>query len=236
VYHLFSKPIYRLIGNAESQNRRRKGDGLIRARLIALDYVLENDGDHYLESDNDKLLFFSNVRRIPQESFADHKGKLYPPLSSSPTAVVDRARPATSLVRFLFADEGLITAGKFYRFLSVAERLLRALGTFELVYASNSAHNFSDAEAVFRRHFDLSASARQKTLSADWRMASHPRDERDFLPLHAQFTTVLLHWNYPRIRRKEPRSLGMVRSSGLAETETVVANNTVTTRGGSNVG
>jgi hypothetical protein len=139
-------------------------------------------------------------------------------------------------VRFLFADEALITAGKFYRFLSVAERLLRALGTFELVYASNSAHTFSDAEAVYRRHFDLSASARQNTLSADWRMASHPRDERDSPPLHAQFTTVLLHWNYPRIRRKETRFLGMVRSSGLAEAEKVVADNTVTKSGGSYVG
>jgi hypothetical protein len=237
VYHLFSKPIYRLIGNAESQNRRRKGDGLIRARLIALDYVLENDEDHYLESDNDKLLFFSNVRRIPQESFADHNGKLYPPLSSSPIAIVDRARPATCLVRFLFADEALITAEKFYRFLSVAESLLRALGSFELVYASNSAHNFSDAEAVFRRRFDLSTPARQNTLCADWRMASHPRDdERDFLPLHAQFTTVLLHWNYPRIRRKESRSLGMVRASGLPEREKVVTNNTDTKSRGSYVG
>ena len=236
VYHLFSKPIYRLVGNAESQNRRRKGDGLICARLIALDYVLENDEDHYLESDNDKFLFFSNVRRIPQESFADHNGKLYPALSSVPIAVVDRARPATSLVRFLFADEALITAGKFYRFLTVAERLLRALGTFELVYASNSAHNFFDAEAVFRRRFDLSAPAPQITLSADWRMASRPRDERDSLPLHAQFTTMLLHWNYPRIRRKEPRSLDTVRSSGLAKAEKVVADNTVSKSGGSYVG
>ena len=58
VYHLFSKSIYRLLGNAESQNRRRKGDSQIRARLMALDYVQENNREHYLETDEAKRNFF----------------------------------------------------------------------------------------------------------------------------------------------------------------------------------
>ncbi len=188
VYHLFSKPIYRLLGNAESQNRRRKGDGLIRARLIALDYVLENDGDHFLESDDERVHFFADVRRTPPEFFSSRHGKLFPALATFPISVADRTAPGSSLVRFLFADEALLTAEKFYRFLSVAERLLRALGTFELP------------------------------------------------PLHAQFSTLLLHSYYPRIRRNESRSLGMVRLSGLTATKKVADNRTHNRSRGSDVG
>jgi hypothetical protein len=83
VYHLFSKPIYRLLGDAESQNRRRKGDGLIRARLIAFDYVLEHDGDHYLESDEDRTHFFGRVRRISSELFSDRNETSLPTKRSS---------------------------------------------------------------------------------------------------------------------------------------------------------
>jgi hypothetical protein len=166
VYHLFSKPIYRLPGNAESQNRRRKGDGLIRARLISLDGVLQYDGDHYLESDRDKAHFFTRVRGVSPELFCDASGRLFPVLAAFPISVADRTRPNTSLVRFFFADEALLSAVKFCRFLTVAERLLRALATFEVVYASNSAHNFAHAETAFRDRFAVTAPSKQSCLSA----------------------------------------------------------------------
>jgi hypothetical protein len=43
VYHLNSRMIYRLMGQPESQRRRRKGDAQVRMNLMALDYVLENE-------------------------------------------------------------------------------------------------------------------------------------------------------------------------------------------------
>jgi hypothetical protein len=223
VYHLFSKPIYRLLGDAESQKRRRKGDGLIRARLIALDYVLQHDGDHYLESDREKTHFFANVREVSPQLFSDASGRLFPALSAFPISVADRTRPNTSLVRFLFADEALLSASKFSRFLTIAERLLRALATFELVYASNSAHNFADAEVAFRDRFTVAASTRQTFLSADWGGDSRAQDALQS-PLHARFTTLLLQSSYPRIRRNESRSLGTVRPSGLVGSNEVIEN------------
>ena len=215
VYHLFSKPIYRLLGDAESQNRRRKGDGLIRARLIALDCVLERDGDHYLESDEDRTHFFGRVRQISSELFSDRNEKLFAALTTFPISVADRTQPATSPVRFLFADEALLSTVKFSRFLSVIERLLRALGAFEVVYASNSPHNFEGAESEFRARFATTAPAKQETLNAEWRTDSLAESARESAPLHAEFTTLLLHYNYPRIRRNESPSLEMVRRSGL---------------------
>jgi hypothetical protein len=78
VYHLFSRAIYRLLGNAESQHRRRKGDAQVRARLMALDYVLENDNSHYLESEAERVRFFMEDRRIASELFTGDDGGLYP--------------------------------------------------------------------------------------------------------------------------------------------------------------
>jgi hypothetical protein len=203
VYHLFAKQIYRLFGNAESQNRRIKGDGLIRARLIALDYVLEHDRDHYLETIEDRIHFFGDVRRISPQLFSDRHGKIFSSLASYPISLVDRTRPMTSLVRFLFADEALLSAAKFHRFLSVTEPLLRALETFELVYASNSAHNFVEAESAFRHRFAVTSPAKQGHLDPDWQSEHSQEDAKGSQPLHARFTTLLLHSNYPKIRRSE---------------------------------
>ncbi len=236
VYHLFSKPIYRLVGNAESQNRRRKGDGLIRARLIALDYVLENDGDHFLGGEEERMRFFAHIRRISPKLICDRQGKLLSALAAFPISVVDRTAPDTSLVRFLFADEALLTTEKFIRFLSVGEPLLRSLGTFEIVYASHSAHNFCAAEAAFRARLALTSPAKQIALGVDWRVGPPDRGDQPFPPLHAQFTTLVLHSHYPGIRRIESRSLDTVRRSGLTRPEKVPENSVASRRGGSHVG
>src|SRR5258708_6514436 len=84
VYHLFYKPIYRLAGNPNSQNRRVKGDADVRARLMKLDYVLENDQEHYLASDEEKLRFFAEVRGIDPRRFTTPNDALRPELHSMP--------------------------------------------------------------------------------------------------------------------------------------------------------
>jgi hypothetical protein len=236
VYHLFAKQIYRLFGNAESQNRRRKGDGLIRARLIALDYVLEHDRDHYLETIEDRIHFFGDVRRISPQLFSDRHGKIFSSLASYPISLVDRTRPMTSLVRFLFADEALLSTAKFHRFLSGAERLLRALETFELVYASNSAHNFAEAESAFQNRFAVTSPAKQGYLDTDWQSGHLHEDPKGSHPFHARFTTLLLHANYPKIRRSESRSLGIVRPTGPGISKKTTTKSTVGGSGGSYAG
>lgn len=211
IYHLYAKAIYRLLGNAESQNRRRKGDGHIRARLITLDYILENDGDHYLASPADKLRFFAEARRIPSVNFSGANGILLPALASSPVAIADRVHPASSLVRFLFADEALLTEEKFRRFLTTAEPLLRAIGNFEVIYISNSAHKFPTAEEVFWKHFAAKRLDPQRVLCNDWRRQKARIDST----LSAKFTTVLFKYHYPSLRRNEVPSLSSVRPLGL---------------------
>ena len=112
VYHLFYKPIYRLAGTPNSQNRRVKADADVRARLMKLDYVLENDKEHYLASDEEKRQFFSEARGIDSRIFTNTGDAILPPVRSMPISVVEPTHPATSLVRFAFIDEGLLTIAK----------------------------------------------------------------------------------------------------------------------------
>ena len=201
VYHVSARAIYRLLGNPESQNRRRKGDAQVRARLIALDYVLENDSGHYLESESERVRFFTEDRRIVPETFMGTEGKPHPLLASFPISLADRTRPAQSSVRFAFIDEGHSTIEKFLRFLSVAAPLLRAVGNFELVYVSVSAFNFPAAKDAFWSRF-FSASPLSPRLFDDDTRSVAPQHR---VPLQARFTTLLLEYSYPKIQRSEVR-------------------------------
>jgi hypothetical protein len=211
VYHLFSKPIYGLIGNPESQSRRRKGDAQIRMRLMALDYVLENRGDHYFETDIAKLDFFVRVRAISPNVFTDKHERLHPFLGTLPISVMELSHAATSVVRFPFMDEGLISIRKFARFLTELVPLFSALGAFEVVYAATSDCNFAAAEAMFRRVFSVHLAGRQQILG-DFRPQSQVAHSTSRLSLHGKFTRLLLQNSYPNLLRNEPR--GSVAWSG----------------------
>lgn len=204
VYHLFSKPLYRMLGNPDSQNRRRKGDGSIRTRLMALDYVLENNTEHYLVSEEERLRFFTGVRGIHADSVADG----LPFFCVFPIGITDRNHPATSPVRLAFIDEGLRSTRRFSRFLTAMGPLFHALGTFELVYTACSAYNFTAAEHEFRRRFQPLMPAQQAALLPELESGAG----RSRVPCHAQLTTLLFHYSYPPLQRNEPR--GSVDGSG----------------------
>jgi hypothetical protein len=198
VYHLYSRPVYRLFGDAESQLRHRKGDAYIRARLMALDYLLENEGHHFLASAAERVHFFERVRNVSPDLFEQEEGGLQPVLSAMPIGLADRERPAQSLVRFVFVDEGLATTEKFLRFLSLSEPLLRALGNVELIYVSNSEANFSSAKAAFWRYFSRDSSHRPGLFAGKYRASAEHRPL-----LQPRFTTALLPYKYPTIQRLE---------------------------------
>ncbi len=207
VYHIASRTIYRLLGDPESQLRRRKGDAQVRARLMALDCVLENEGDRYLTSEEERLRFFADVRHISLEIFTGDNGGLYPLLASFPISLADRTRPAHSLVRFAFIDEGLVTVEKFLRFLAVADPLLRAVGNFELVYISAADSHFEDAKAAFWKRFVGDPRRSPRLFDEDSRsVAVQPR-----IPLQPRFTTLLLGYSYPILQRSEVRGSARVR-------------------------
>jgi hypothetical protein len=203
VYHLRFKPIYRLAGNPESQSQRRKGDSQIRARLMTLDYVLQNIQDHYLQTNRDKLDFFTRVRGVSPSLISDSSQRLRLFLGTSPISVEDPAHPDTSVVRFTFIDEGLLTTVKFSRFLTELAPLLDALGRFEVIYAATSDFNFAAAERLFRRVFSPRLRERQQMLT-NFSSAVNSSRTVSRVPMHAKFTRLLLSHSYPSLMRKEP--------------------------------
>ena len=207
VYHLCSRSIYRLLGDPESQLRRRKGDAQVRARLMALDYVLENEADHFLESDAARARFFAEDRRIALELFTDGDARLHPLLESFPISLTDRSQPARSPMRFAFIEEGLLTVEKFLRFLSAADPLLRAVGSFEVVYVAVSAFHFEAAQAAFWDRFTKVSLPSPRLFDDDVRsVAAQPR-----VTLQPRLTTLLLGYSYPILQRSEVRGSDKVR-------------------------
>lgn len=207
VYHLFHKPIYRLIGAPDSQNRRVKGNADVRARLMKLDYVLENDQERYLESNEEKFQYFAVTRGIDSQLFTKPSSILLPELQATLTSIVDTAQPVTSLVRFIFIDEGLLTTSKFERVLTAISELLRAVARFEVICVATSDHNFRNATAFFRKKFVTGLGQRQQALNPEW--LEHSRNRS--LPASAarpQFTTLLLRFSYPSLQRNEPHGSG----------------------------
>ncbi|GGA73441.1 hypothetical protein GCM10011507_26300 [Edaphobacter acidisoli] len=208
VYHIVSRTIYRLLGDPESQLRRRKGDAHVRARLMALDYALENEDDRYLISPEERLHFLAEIRGISPSLFTGEDGALYPLLASFPISLTDRTRPARSPVRFAFVDEGLATVEKFLRFLSVTGPLLRSVGNFEVAYVAISGTHFEDAEATFWRKFADDPHSSPSFLDDDLRpVVMQPR-----VPFQPRFTTLLLGYSYPILQRSEVRGSARVRS------------------------
>ena len=197
VYHLRSRTIYRLLGDPESQLRRRKGDAQIRARLMALDCVLENDDAHYFASEAERIRFFTETRGIDAECIIGSGGRLLPLLAAFPVLIENRLRPVQSTVRFAFVDEGFATVERFLRFLAAADALLRALGSFEVIYVAASDLQFAAAKAAFWSRFSAKPSRASRLFEEDVRFG-HAQ-------LRARFTTLLLGYSYPKLQRSESR-------------------------------
>jgi hypothetical protein len=216
VYHLLHKPIYRLTGDANSQSRRVKGDAEVRTRLMKLDYVLENDQDHYFPSDQDKLHLFTETRGIDSRIFATSCGTLYPEIHFTLISLADRTRPATSLLRCAFVDEGLLTTAKFRRILPVLAPLLASVGQFELIYVGTSDHNFEEAARIFWQQFSHGPQTQQQVLQQDWRLSpSNPvKTSARFDP---KFVTLLLRFHYPPLARNELRCSAPCSALGSGE-------------------
>src|SRR5579872_5879816 len=150
VYHLASKLLYRLIGKENLRNRRRHSPDFIRTRLVALDFILANQGCEYLETEPDKVSYFREKlgvpeRLFPAKEFARHR-------SSQPTVrhFVDQfpmyfAKAQGGLPPLLtlsYVDPGHASLAGFCHHLRRYKSLLASLSAFGFVYISNTSAHF----------------------------------------------------------------------------------------------
>src|SRR5882762_4600722 len=59
VYHLFSRTVYHQIGGENLSNRRQHETEYIEVRIAMLDFVLENPGFSYHETEAQKVAYFN---------------------------------------------------------------------------------------------------------------------------------------------------------------------------------
>src|SRR5438132_13562988 len=64
VYHLYSRRLYAQLGHENLRNRRRHRLEAIRTRLLALDFILANQGDQYLGTGAVKMAYCSDEVHI----------------------------------------------------------------------------------------------------------------------------------------------------------------------------
>jgi hypothetical protein len=64
VYHLHSKPLYRVLAQVDNRNRRVVSPALIARKLMVLDYVLTTPCSEWLATEADKVAWFTNHEGI----------------------------------------------------------------------------------------------------------------------------------------------------------------------------
>jgi hypothetical protein len=160
IYHLRSRPVYRTLGQENSQARRIKADREIKSRLMQLDYVLEHLGQRFLETEEKKLSFFRDklglsLELLPQivreRDAADTLVRHFP--SRFPVVLAQQSDGAASAITFSYIDDGQRTVSHFVRWLTQYQMLLNSLHIAEIVYVADAPRNFPRAEHEFLRLF-----------------------------------------------------------------------------------
>jgi hypothetical protein len=157
VYHLFARPFYRAIAEEENRNRRSRPPLSIKAKLMALDYVLGHRSHHYLATEQEKVDYFvltlgidssklpaktypSGARELGTRRYFVEKYPLF--LSTSPLS-------ASPVVSLCYVDEGVLSTTGFESFLNRYRRLFTALRRFRLIYVAAEQLHLRSAERKF---------------------------------------------------------------------------------------
>src|SRR5579863_4099649 len=124
VYHLGARPFYTALGQPDNRNRRWHEPITIKARLMALDFVLAHREHFYLATEQEKLDYFTKTVGIDRDTLP---GKLYrSALNGGNTAryfiekyplffsePLSPGHPTPPVVSFGFVDEGAVTWSGF---------------------------------------------------------------------------------------------------------------------------
>jgi hypothetical protein len=155
VYHLFSRRLYRQIGRENIRNRREHEIEFIQRRIGMLDFVLLNQGSQYLETEPEKVRFFSNQLQVPSHFLPS---KIYHGQRTSQPTVryfVDKfpmffgAHASSAVVTFTYLQGQEVHLTEFVRHLEVYLPLFRQLSEFRFLYLARLDSHFEKAKELF---------------------------------------------------------------------------------------
>lgn len=163
VYNLYARRLYGAIGKENLRNRRRQSNELIHTRLLILDFVLAHQGEAYLETEADKVIYFHETLGVP---LAVLPGRIYRGLKSTTNTkryFVDRfpvflprdnnALSLPPVVTFTYCDTADPSLLAYVTHLRNYEKCLRWLPDFNFIYASPEPRKFGRAKSFFERMF-----------------------------------------------------------------------------------
>lgn len=156
IYHLFSRRLYRQIGRENLRNRRQHEIEFIRQRLAMLDFVLANQKHRYLETEPEKVRFFTEQLKVPSHFLP---AKAYQgSRNSQPTTryFVDKfpmflgdETLASPVVTFTFLQGSEACMAEFIHHLKAYMPLFRQLSAFRFLYLARVDSHFQAAKELF---------------------------------------------------------------------------------------
>ena len=162
LYNICSRQIFNAIGAPNSRSRQTHSLTAIKMKLLALDFVLAHLANHFLETEHDKVHYFTELRQIDRHLLPTTVYRSADKKSSTARHFVDRFPiflPAdgdeTAPVTFTYIDDTTTSIGSFETYLNYYNALFRALKTFHLIFVSNQALHFDEAKAGFYSHFNI---------------------------------------------------------------------------------
>ena len=170
VYHLFARKTYQAIERENLRTRKQHELEYVKTRLVALDFILQHLKNHYLETDAEKVAFFTDQYNVGAESlpvkqyrakgsseitfryFADRFPMFVSSLTNSPVPT------------FTYIDSGAVTLDGFRTHLRAYRALLLLLPRFEFIYIAPHTRLFQAAESEFH-HLVYGRHGKSKVVS-----------------------------------------------------------------------
>jgi hypothetical protein len=151
VYHLHSRTLYDAIGKGELRNRRNHEIRHIRARLLALDYILAHPENDHFETAEAKWRYLVEVLKVPDDLFRPETDEsdciTFPdrfPISVSPASA-----ESAPVLTFTYVASEPVGLSPFIKHLRTHRRPFAVLPYFRFVYVSTASKEQEEAAELF---------------------------------------------------------------------------------------
>lgn len=156
VYHLSARVLYAAAA-APTGHRRRRVAMAVKARLMALDYVLARPELHFLTRDEERLAYCDalGIDRawLPQRRYCGFRstaGSIRYFVEAAPMGLLREGGAVPTLV-CAYIDDGTASVSGFETHLRDYRRLWVSVPRWRLVYIADAPRRLADAVAAFRR-------------------------------------------------------------------------------------
>ena len=159
IYHLCTRPFYAALGQVDNRNRRETRPLTIKARVMALDFVLAHPDHQFLATEQEKVSYFTrclavDTEVLPTKFYRGARGTDSTPrhfVDKSPVFLKASGEAASPLPSFCYLDPGATTVSGFETYLGQYARLFTALDQFQAIYVAARPLLFAKAGRAFDR-------------------------------------------------------------------------------------